>query len=198
MIKCIIFDNGGVLSTTSSRFFIPKFRKYTKKSLDTLMKSYWEMAYPLDTGKESEVDFYKKYSNHMALKTPIKNIVRIRRSTIRPVKGTIHLLKKLKKKYRLAMLNNEYKECMSYLLKKYSYFRHFKTRITSSDVGCRKPDKRIYQLMLKKLKLKPSECLFIDDLHMNIAAAKKLGINAILFRNVAQLKNDLKLYGIDA
>lgn len=199
MIKCIIFDNGGVLSTTSSRFFIPKFMKYTAKSLDTLMKSYWEMAYPLDTGRESEIDFYKKYSNHMALKTPIKNILKIRRSIIKPIKGTINIIKSLKKKkYRLAMLNNEYKECMDYLLRKYSYFKYFKTRVTSSDAHCRKPDSKIYHIMISKLKLKPHECLFVDDLEANIHTARKLGIKTILFKNPAQLKKDLKSYGIEA
>lgn len=198
MIKAIIFDNGGVLSTTSSRFFIPRFRKYTSKPLKTLMKSYWEMAYPLDTGRESEVDFYRKFSNHMKLNTSVSNIIKIRRSTIRPIPGTIRIVRNLKGRYKLAMLNNEYRECMSYLLKKYSYFRYFRTRVTSSNVNCRKPDRKIYEIMLGKLKLKPHECLFIDDLKINIRAARHVGMKAILFSNPAQLKKDLKSYGIEA
>ena len=44
-----------------------------------------------------------------------------------------------------------------------------------------KPDRRIYELLLKRYSLAPEECLFIDDSEKNIAGAASLGINTYLF-----------------
>ena len=45
----------------------------------------------------------------------------------------------------------------------------------SFRLGLRKPDPRIWQTACRKLKVPPSECLFVDDQEENIAAFKKLG-----------------------
>ena len=45
----------------------------------------------------------------------------------------------------------------------------------SFRLGLRKPDPRIWQAACRKLKVPPSECLFIDDLEENVAAFEKLG-----------------------
>ncbi|CAD5211124.1 unnamed protein product [Bursaphelenchus okinawaensis] len=55
----------------------------------------------------------------------------------------------------------------------------FDVVVESCRVGLRKPDPKIYELMLNKLSLKPNECVFIDDLASNVEGASKLGINAI-------------------
>lgn len=44
-----------------------------------------------------------------------------------------------------------------------------------------KPDAAIYELLLSRYKLVPSESVFIDDLAVNIEGAKRQGINGIQF-----------------
>ena len=44
-----------------------------------------------------------------------------------------------------------------------------------------KPDREIYELILKRYHLKPEESLFIDDLAANVKAAQALGINTVHF-----------------
>ena len=48
----------------------------------------------------------------------------------------------------------------------------------SYEVGCRKPDQEIFELVLKDAELKPSETLFIDDSIQHVEGAKKVGIRA--------------------
>jgi putative hydrolase of the HAD superfamily len=51
----------------------------------------------------------------------------------------------------------------------------------------RKPNPRIYKLLIKKMKLVPSEIIFIDNQIWNINPAKKIGMQTILFKNNKQL-----------
>jgi len=47
----------------------------------------------------------------------------------------------------------------------------------SHEIGFRKPNANIFEFVLKKNELKPSECLFIDDTKDHILSASKLGIH---------------------
>lgn len=43
----------------------------------------------------------------------------------------------------------------------------------------RKPDERFYKLALERVGCEASECVFLDDIGLNLKAAEKLGINTI-------------------
>ncbi|HSX43983.1 MAG TPA: HAD family phosphatase [Candidatus Saccharimonadales bacterium] len=77
-------------------------------------------------------------------------------------------------------------------------FRHspelkqFDPVIISCDVGMRKPDPEIYQLMLEKLGLPAEECIFVDNRADNVEAAKKLGMHIIQDHDTAQIIKEIK------
>ena len=54
--------------------------------------------------------------------------------------------------------------------------------VISGDVGLHKPDPAIFELTCSRLGVEPRECVFVDDLRENCAAAEALGITAILHR----------------
>ena len=56
----------------------------------------------------------------------------------------------------------------------------FDVILDSSAVGLRKPDPAIYRLTCERLGLDLAECLFVDDLECNVAAARALGMEALL------------------
>ena len=57
-----------------------------------------------------------------------------------------------------------------------------------------KPDLEIYETFLKENDVKPQECLFLDDIPENIVAAKKAGMNGIVFcDNLNEVRNALKV-----
>jgi putative hydrolase of the HAD superfamily len=63
-------------------------------------------------------------------------------------------------------------------------------------LGLRKPDPGIYKLALKITQQKPAECILIDDRGLNLECARELGMRTILFKDLAQLSNDLAQFGI--
>ena len=82
----------------------------------------------------------------------------------------------LSEKYTLALLSNDVAEWNRYLRDKYDLNRLLDFTVISGDVGCRKPDPNIYRIMLEKAGCAATDCLFIDDMDRNLAAASQLGI----------------------
>ena len=60
-----------------------------------------------------------------------------------------------------------------------------------------KPDSRIYQLLLDRYRLKPEECVFIDDTPVNIQAAEEQGIHGIVFKEREQVIHAMRELGMD-
>jgi putative hydrolase of the HAD superfamily len=56
----------------------------------------------------------------------------------------------------------------------------FTAVVVSSDVGLRKPDRNIYLLAADRIGVEPAECVFVDDLEVNLAPARELGMTTVL------------------
>lgn len=87
----------------------------------------------------------------------------------------------LAKNYSLAILSNDVKEWSDYLRAKFGLDELFKTIIISGEVGYRKPDKRIYKILLDRIQSIPSDCVLVDDRPKNLRPASEMGIKTIRF-----------------
>jgi putative hydrolase of the HAD superfamily len=67
----------------------------------------------------------------------------------------------------------------------------FDVVIESSKAGVRKPDPRIYQMMLDAIGVAAANCIYLDDLGINCKPASALGMKAIKVTGEAQLLADL-------
>ena len=56
---------------------------------------------------------------------------------------------------------------------------NFEFIIESSKVGVRKPDPKIYKLACQRASVSPTECLYLDDLGINLKPAKAMGMRTI-------------------
>lgn len=110
--------------------------------------------------------------------------------------GMRALIKELKRNYRVALLSNQNSDAHSVFEKKFGLTDLFDEQIVSGRVGVKKPDQKIFQVLLNNSKAKPQETVFIDDDAANVEAAKKLGIIGIQFVSLQQLVNDFKRIGI--
>ena len=73
----------------------------------------------------------------------------------------------------------------------------FDGKIVSADWKLLKPEREIYQTLFREYKLKPEECLFIDDLPQNVEAALLAGMKGIIFRDdVSLLRRALVSAGV--
>ncbi len=61
----------------------------------------------------------------------------------------------------------------------------FDVVVISAEVGMRKPEERIFRHAAGLLGLTPKECVFIDDLQVNVAAAEAVGMTAVLHTDPA-------------
>lgn len=66
--------------------------------------------------------------------------------------------------------------------------------IYSHEVGVAKPERRIFEITCERLEVRPSEVVFLDDIEPNVAAARELGIHAVLFRDTAQAIADVQAH----
>jgi putative hydrolase of the HAD superfamily len=93
--------------------------------------------------------------------------------------------------FRLGILSNMGDGVLEYLRPRFSWLEQFDQLTWSCELGVVKPDPAIYLHTIKKLKVKPEQALFIDNLQKNIVGAEEVGLNAALFENVEQLQSDL-------
>ncbi|MGH2939743.1 MAG: HAD family hydrolase [Solirubrobacterales bacterium] len=87
---------------------------------------------------------------------------------------------------RMAMLTNNVQEWEPLWRTMLPVDEIFETVIDSGFVGYRKPERQIYEITLERLGLPASACLFVDDLEVNIEAARELGFTAVQYREPDQ------------
>ncbi len=90
--------------------------------------------------------------------------------------------------YRMALLTNNVREWEPHWRAMLPVDEIFEVIVDSAYVGLRKPEPEIYELTVERLGdgLAASDCLFIDDVEVNIDAARELGMQAVHFRDNEQ------------
>lgn len=88
-------------------------------------------------------------------------------------------------------LTNWSAETFPTVQKKYQIFSLIDKIIVSGEVKQLKPNPEIYHTLLNTFHLKAGESLFIDDNINNVEGARRIGINALQFKNAGKLKEDL-------
>jgi epoxide hydrolase-like predicted phosphatase len=93
------------------------------------------------------------------------------------------LLPELRKKYKLAIINNGTFLTIPKFDARHSIYKNFDLFVSSAVEGFKKPDARIYRLAAQRLGVAPEECLFMDDAKINIDGAENIGIKSIWWEN---------------
>lgn len=84
-----------------------------------------------------------------------------------------------KEGYRTLLLTNNIAEYSTQWRAKLPVDELFECVVDSSEVGMRKPEPRIFQLALDKLGATPGEAIMLDDIAINVEAARALGMHAV-------------------
>jgi HAD superfamily hydrolase (TIGR01509 family) len=75
--------------------------------------------------------------------------------------------------------------------REYPSFGLFDRLFVSYLMGCAKPQETSFSFVTNALKLRPAECLLVDDTFLNVNGAKAAGWRAMLFTDAAQLQKDI-------
>jgi putative hydrolase of the HAD superfamily len=96
---------------------------------------------------------------------------------------------------KTGLLSNIHPAMIAYLRENFDWLELFDFKIFSAEVRLIKPDPAIYEHTLRGLGVRAGETLFVDDREINVLAARELGIHAVQFRSVAQLRRELEAIG---
>lgn len=118
-------------------------------------------------------------------------------SLSKPKPDVLEIARSLRNKYLMGTINNESRELNQYRIATFQLTDYFKIFVSSCFVGLRKPDERIYRLALDLTQMRAEECCFIDDRPVNVEAAAKVGMRAILVQDAGQLKADFENNGVE-
>lgn len=205
MIKAVLWDFGGVLTTSPFEAFnrFEAARGIPRDFIRTINASNgdrnaWAQFESSQIGLEEFDSAFAQEAE--AAGHPIRGaeVLALLAGDIRP--PMVNALRLIRQRYRTACLTNNVKgagegpgmaidtgmaaavaEVMSL----------FEMVIESSKVGLRKPDPRIYQLACDQLALAPEQVLFLDDLGINLKPARAMGMSTIKVTSMEQALAEL-------
>ena len=195
MIKNIIFDFGGVLLDWNPRYHYKSYFNNDEEMehfLADICNGEWNIRQ--DAGRpfaEAVKELQAKFPEYAeAIQMYDDDWEKMLKCEL---PESIDLLKELKfMGYGIYGLTNWSAEKIGYAFANYSFFSLFDGIVVSGVEKVVKPDRKIYEILLERYSLKPGECVFIDDNQDNVDMAKVLGINAIRFDNIGNVKEHLE------
>lgn len=193
MIKVVIFDIGNVLNTYKPGSYFRNLARISGRDARTVNRLLGKDGERAEKGLMPISRINEKAAKRLRISMKEADYMAFFSKHSRPNRGMIRYANSLRKRYTIACLSNIEPETYAFM-KKPGLLPKFDYEFLSFRIGARKPSGRIYRYALRKLKVKPSEAIFIDDMKRNISAARKMGINAILFRNLKELKKRMSAF----
>jgi putative hydrolase of the HAD superfamily len=204
-IATVISDFGGVLTTPLVQSFAA-VQDETGIPFDDLAKAMARIQeedgrhplFELETGRLTEADFLRMLGD--ALEPALGHRPELHRfreiyfEALHPNEPMIDLMREIKQQgHRMALLTNNVREWEPLWRTMLPVDEIFEVVVDSGFVGCRKPDREIYELTLRRLgATDPKECLFIDDTEDNCDTARELGMSAVRYRNNKQAIGEIR------
>jgi putative hydrolase of the HAD superfamily len=196
----VISDFGGVLTTPLIGSFaaVQDETGIEPAALGRAMQAIAEAdgahpLYELEIGRVTEVDFLERLAQ--ALEPELGHRPELHRfselyfEALEPNEPMIELMREVKGGgRRMALLTNNVREWEPLWRAMLPVDEIFELVVDSAFVGMRKPDPAIYELTIERLGngVVAADCLFIDDIEVNITAARELGMQAVHFVNNEQ------------
>lgn len=190
MIKAIIFDWGSVLAPCDNKIAAIRLKKNFNFNESAFVEYFDQHEDDLCHTQEFQ-EFLSVASEKFNI--PIESIVNALNAD--PPDEDFDIARKLSEHYKIYILSNQLKFRSDYIQSNFD-LSFFDKVFFSNEIGLKKPSEKIFNYVLKEINQNSENCLFIDDDCVNIAAAKKLGFNAILFKNLSQLKKELASFSI--
>ena len=193
-IKAIIIDFGGVILRTEDR----KPRTTLAQHHGLTFQELDDLVFSSVSSKQAAMGFISSNQHWNQVCTELQVNPKMQNKFIQDFFagdrldwGLLSILRKLHKKYRIALLSNAWDDLRHHIENEWQISDIFDMLVISAEVGLVKPDPKIFEYTLTKLGLQAIESIFIDDFLENINTARGIGLNVIQFQNVHQVTEDL-------
>jgi putative hydrolase of the HAD superfamily len=199
-IKAVIFDYGQVLARRPTAEEFGRMGEMFNVGPDAFYELWETSRGPYDRGDVSAEEYWLKMAAQTGSSIDGKQIEILRKVEVEiwahPDPAMLDWLDMLHTAgIKTALLSNMPWDLIEHVRTHFKWMEDFAFKTFSAEVRLIKPDGAIYQHTLKGLGLPAAETLFLDDRETNIRAAQTLGIQAIQFRSIGQLKDDLEALG---
>ncbi len=183
-IKAIIFDCFGVLTTDIWKEFLDTLPPEIDKDALRLLN------YQFDKGQISQEDFTFEVGKISG--SPVPKLEFLSDDQLKS-KNTklLDYIKELKSQYKVGMLSNISSNWIRDTLLTSEEQQLFDDMVMSFEVGLAKPSVEIFELAVNRLRVRPEDCVFIDDIEANCQVAQSLGIQSIIYKDFEKLKKEL-------
>jgi putative hydrolase of the HAD superfamily len=205
-LRAVVFDYGMVLTGPQDPQAHADLLRLTGLPLERFESLYWADRHAYDEGKLTGLEFWQKLLAEAGLAdTPGDphsfaaqlNQLDARMWTTQNLEMLAWQLALKQRGLLTAILSNMGDSVLASMQKQFDWLHRFDVLVWSYQLRMAKPDPAIYHHVLSQLGTRPEETLFLDDKLVNIEAAQALGIRAIQFSTVAQLREDLAATGLN-
>ncbi len=184
--KAIIWDFGGVITSSPFEAFnefeeangLPKDIIRTINSENPDMNAWAQFESNSITIYQFN-DLFLKEAKAKGFDIKGRDIIKLLKGSIR--ENMVSFLRELKSDFKLGCITNNVKSSSeentdNETEEVMSIFDHV---IESSIVGIRKPNPEIYMMSCNALNVSPVQCIYLDDLGINLKPARELGMTTI-------------------
>ncbi len=201
-IEAVIWDFGGVLTTSPFEAFA-RFEAERGLPADIIRRTnaanHLENAWAKFERAEVDVDTFDTLfaAESLALGAEVRgrDVLPLLQGDLRP--DMVEALKRIAAKFKTGCITNNLPANAIgsangrsfYVAEVMTLFDHV---IESAKIGLRKPDPRIYRMMVETLKVDPTACVYLDDLGVNLKPARDLGMATIKVVNAPQAIAELE------
>lgn len=127
-------------------------------------------------------------------KTQLSAIVDAVRESLVTKPDTVELMNSLHARgIKLYCLSNMPMSVYEHVRRRHDFWDVFHGIVISGDVQLMKPEPAVFRHLLQKYGLRAEESVFIDDLAANVAGAKSVGLQGVVFEDAVQCRRELGL-----
>jgi putative hydrolase of the HAD superfamily len=201
-LRAVIFDYGMVLSGPPDPEAHAELMRITGLLAEQLDPLYWADRHAFDEGKLTGEAYWRDILHQAGLTLPPSAVEELIHwdarmwMTLNP--AMLAWAAALKARgFLTAILSNIGDTTQQAMERELKWLTRFDVLVWSYQLRMAKPDPAIYRYALDKLGTQPAETLFIDDRQVNVEAAAALGMKALLFTTVDELRADLIEQALD-
>nr|WP_296070298.1 HAD family phosphatase [uncultured Actinoplanes sp.] len=197
MVSVLAFDLGGVLFSDGTHAFLNYLhgafgvdRERAGDLLDGDLGSRYR------EGKLTRDEFWRAFRRTLGLAAREDDLEARWIDGYRLRQETRDLIRQLAPHYGVYYLSDNVADRVAVLHRRYGFLNLFDGGVFSHEAGVRKPDARIYELLLERTQVAAGQVLFVDDKEAALEPARRLGMRTVHYRDGPQLRRDLRRLGI--